>query len=224
MSQMGSRMSGLSRISRFSNIGTNVQLKQIIESPSKSKLAGVNNTFDARQAVSSIKKTIPGADKRQSPSPGPANNSSTMQEEKKLKTYASVGRIPAVQDLDDPDNLKLDGSPKIKPRTRDINEYGPQSPNVLDVKKQIKKSKISLKVTELDTKQADEEDMNEKFMLSQAEKMDRQNSLTNLQVGGIMSPYNKKKSFMDTRNQQNDNTLLKLGGMIEPKKTGKLLD
>ena len=48
MSQAGSRMSGLSRISRFSNIGTNVSLKQIIDSPSKSKLTGVNNVTDAR--------------------------------------------------------------------------------------------------------------------------------------------------------------------------------
>jgi hypothetical protein len=71
MSQAGSRVSGLSRISRYSDLGKKVTLGQIIDSPSKKNLASGNNTMDVRQAVSSIKKTIPNADRKQSPSPPP---------------------------------------------------------------------------------------------------------------------------------------------------------
>jgi hypothetical protein len=40
-------------------------------------------------------------------------------------------------------------------KTRDIGEYGPQSPAWLDIKKKIQASKVTLKVTEMGSKDAD---------------------------------------------------------------------
>jgi hypothetical protein len=102
--------------------------------------------------------------------------------EKQLKSYASVGRLPVASDLlpEVQDKTKEQGTPKPKTYLRDINEYGPQSPQVLDVKKQIKKNKISLKVTEIGTQEANDIDQEENHLLSQAEKIDMQNRALNL--------------------------------------------
>ena len=43
-------------------------------------------------------------------------------------------------------------------------------------------------------------------------------------IGGLISPYNRKKTLMENRNDAKENTLLKLGGMIEAKPTGKFKD
>ena len=84
-------------------------------------------------------------------------------------------------------------------------------------------NKISLKVTDQDKAFANDERIEEEKIIKEAEKLAKIEQSDQINIGGT-SPFNRKKTLMEERNDGKENALLKLGSMIEPKPTGKYKD